>query len=343
MEVFSNHFDTLQAAILSKEVDDNVGQICQCHNAVRLYRCMDCLFPPVLCSSCIKDSHATNPFHRIQKWNGCYFDRATLTELRQVIGVGHGGAFCPNRLPESKGRATTVVHTNGIHQIRIEYCHCVNAPAEYEQLAKASLFPATVERPETTFTFQVLKEFHNLSLSSKIPAYDFINALANMTNNAFPGKVPDCYRQFLRVERIWRHLATLRRSGQAHGIDGIISHRRSNSLAVRCPACPEPGFNIEPVVIQNASEDETHKYTLFLSVDGNFRLQRKKKRDDLDDVAVNKGNAYFADSADFNKYLAHVRPKDDVRYGFISLGLLNIYSCSWALVHICEPPVCKTL
>lgn len=190
MEAFSKHFDALQDAILSMEVDNNVGKICKCHNAVGVYRCMDCWFPPILCDSCIKDSHVGNPFHRIQKWNGLYFDRTTLSKLGQVIGLGHHGALCPNRLQDSKGRAITVVHVNSIHQVLIKFCHCVNAPAEYNQLAKASLFPATVERPATAFTFHVLKEFHNLSLTSKIPAYDFINALVNMTNNAFPSEVP---------------------------------------------------------------------------------------------------------------------------------------------------------
>lgn len=189
MEQFSKHFDTLQAAILSTEVDDNVGQICQCHHEAALYRCMDCLFP-VSCGRCIVASHATNPFHHIQKWNGFFFGKTTLSELGQVVGLGHDGGLCPNRLLESKGRVTTVVHVNGIHQVRIEFCHCHKAPAEPEQLAKASLFPATVDRPATAFTFEVLKQFDILSLTFKIPAYDFVNALVNMTNSAFPDKVP---------------------------------------------------------------------------------------------------------------------------------------------------------
>ena len=184
------HFDALQAAILSTEVDDDVGRICQCHNELALYRCMDCFLSPVLCGGCIVASHATNPFHRIQKWNNFYFGRAALSDLGQVVGLGHHGALCPNRPPESKGRATTVVHVNGIHQVRVEFCQCSKAPAEPEQLAKASLFPATVDRPATAFTFQVLKQFHILSLTSKIPAYDFVNALVDMTDNAFPDKVP---------------------------------------------------------------------------------------------------------------------------------------------------------
>ena len=85
-----------------------------------------------------------------------------------------------------------------------------------------------------------------------------------------------------------------------------------------------------------------HKYTLFLSVDGNFRLQRKNKRGDPDDVALNRGNAYFADSGDFKKYLACVKLIDDVRH-YISLSSCRLtISCSWALVLICELPACKT-
>lgn len=121
-------------------MDNNVGWISQCNNMVSLYHCMDYLFPPILCSSCIKDSHATSLFHRTEKWNGFYFDQATFTELGQIIGLGHYGTLCPNRLPDSKGRVTMVVHINGIHQVCIEFCHCVNAPAEHEQLVKASLF-----------------------------------------------------------------------------------------------------------------------------------------------------------------------------------------------------------
>lgn len=69
--------------------------------------------------------------------------------------------------------------------------------------------------------------------------------------------------------RVWRHLASLRRSGQMHRMDNIINHRRSNSLAVRCPACPEPGFNVELADVQNASEDETCAHFLSYAFVGN--------------------------------------------------------------------------
>ena len=48
-----------------------------------------------------------------------------------------------------------------------------------------------------------------------------------------------------------------------------------------------------------------HKYTLFVSADGNFRLQRKHKKDDPDDVALNEGRSYFVESASYKTYLKH--------------------------------------
>ena len=58
--------------------------------------------------------------------------------------------------------------------------------------------------------------------------------------------------------------------------------------------------------IINASLDLRHKYTLFISADGNFRLQRKHKKDDPDDVALNEGRSYFVESAGYKAYLTRV-------------------------------------
>ena len=46
------------------------------------------------------------------------------------------------------------------------------------------------------------------------------------------------------------------RTGQAFGIDGVLKHhRRANSLALRYPACPEGGFNVEKSMIDMAEGD----------------------------------------------------------------------------------------
>ncbi|TFK59993.1 hypothetical protein BDN72DRAFT_864703, partial [Pluteus cervinus] len=99
--------------------------------------------------------------------------------------------------------------------------------------------------------------------------------------------------------------------GQAHHISPFLPSRLPNSLGVRCAACPEIDFNVAKSTVDAASESERHKYTLFLSIDGNFRLQRANKRHDPDDVALINGNAYFVNEADYQEYLKGIVPSDE--------------------------------
>jgi hypothetical protein len=61
-----------------------------------------------------------------------------------------------------------------------------------------------------------------------------------------------------RIFRVWMHLAALRRRGQVHDIDNILQGRRKNSLAIRCPACPEIHVNVDAETIKKAREDEAY-------------------------------------------------------------------------------------
>jgi hypothetical protein len=126
-----------------------------------------------------------------------------------------------------------------------------------------------------------------------------------------------------RTFRVWTHLSGLRRRGQAHDIDNVIKGRRKHSLAIPCPACPEVHVNVDLERLSKLKRTKRrfcgfrnynydlilhsrHKHTLFISADGNFRLQRKHKRDDPDDVALNDGRSYFVESTSFKSYLTLV-------------------------------------
>ncbi|KAJ6550379.1 hypothetical protein DFH09DRAFT_1501297 [Mycena vulgaris] len=166
-----------------------------------------------------------------------------------------------------------------------------------KQLLAVRLFPATFKQPQTAFTFTVLKQFHIQSLASKKSAYEYVEALCKLTDNA----CGDRYRESLFAHRLWRSLALQRRTGQAHGFDKFVPHRRPGSLTLRCPACPEVGFNISAETMKAALETERHKFTLFVSLDGNFKLQRK--------------NSYFVDDEDYKAYLKVVKGNEMVEYG----------------------------
>lgn len=51
------------------------------------------------------------------------------------------------------------------------------------QLMRAKWFPATIDRPRTAFTFDVLNHFHHLTLQGKTTPWDFYNAIVHETDN----------------------------------------------------------------------------------------------------------------------------------------------------------------
>lgn len=128
------------------------------------------------------------------------------------------------------------------------------------------------------------------------------------------------YKSFLRAGRYWRVLKMTMRSGQAHDIDRHLpANRWPGSLVVVCPACPEPGFNLQPDW-KDYLEDPEHwcatnagrgggltdwaryKLMLWLGTDATFKSYLKSKRGDKNDLPLTDGLAFFPTVAEWEKY-----------------------------------------
>lgn len=83
-----------------------------------------------------------------------------------------------------------VVDCSGVHQRRIRWCNCVGAPDKHVQLLRDRLFPASIKRPSTVFTFQLLEYFHVDAVECKTSAMNFFSKLRRITNYTVPGAVP---------------------------------------------------------------------------------------------------------------------------------------------------------
>lgn len=123
----------------------------------------------------------------------------------------------------------------------------------------------------------------------------------------------------MRIMREWRNLKLLKRAGRGHDPGGVEATPQG-SCAVECPACPHPGKNL-PVDWQEAPPERrfvlrfpsydvlsSHLsrwlYTLFVGLDANFRLKRKKVSTDEADPGLNRGCAYFVEET---KYKEHIK------------------------------------
>lgn len=106
----------------------------------------------------------------------------------------------------------------------------------------------------------------------------------------------------MRIVRLWRHLKLLKRAGTGMLVGGIASAQRG-SCAVECPACPQVN-TIDP----NLSD---FLNTLFVMLDGNFRLKCKNRS--LTDPALGSGLASFVEEGEYDAFLKTCGPQPEVR------------------------------
>lgn len=104
-------------------------------------------------------------------------------DLGLNVQLGHPiGERCCRLRGIAKGEFV-IVHSNGIHVINLAFCGCETAETYSRQLLRYHWLPVTADRPRTAATFQVLEEFHLLSLDSKLFCYEFYTSLACRSDN----------------------------------------------------------------------------------------------------------------------------------------------------------------
>ncbi|KAJ2911567.1 hypothetical protein MD484_g8844, partial [Candolleomyces efflorescens] len=102
--------------------------------------------------------------------------------------------------------------------------------------------------------------------------------------------------------QVWRVLIATKRSGQAHGIDEFLSHRRPGNLIVHCPLCPEPYFNVDgdwcaiPHFLRHLNQ-------LQLTSDGNHQANRYSKNSDPLSISLFWRRAYYLLDSKFKEDL----------------------------------------
>ncbi|KAG1721860.1 uncharacterized protein EDB91DRAFT_1064219, partial [Suillus paluster] len=144
------------------------GIACQCGDVSPQFRCCDCFGIQMFCNACTLRNHTYLPLHRIEMWNGSFFQRIALKSLRVCIQLGHNpGEKCYNPVP-SAGDDFVVIGLDGVHEIALDFCGCASARVWYKQLLHARWYPATISEPRTAATFSVLQHFHLLSFESKV-------------------------------------------------------------------------------------------------------------------------------------------------------------------------------
>ncbi|KAF9024287.1 hypothetical protein BDZ89DRAFT_954844 [Hymenopellis radicata] len=314
MAEFQEQFGVVFDYILARESHRSIGQPCDCKrpDALKTILCFDCFHSHPACPSCFLESHRFCPTHWAHRWNGRCFDKLDQSDLGYIFTFSHDHG--PNRCPHGDYDHPLdfiLTDLNGVHRTKATFCRCAmhGKPEDrFTELLACGIFPATVARPTMGFTFALMEDFHLQTLTSKKSPYDYIEAIRRKTTNAVPDlrKVPNPYEQFLRVQRVFRAVTGIKRSGQLFGIDRFFPNRPPGSVVVACFACPEPGFNVPDRYWIEIDDDFIHLVQLILMLDGHFGLQRFAKVDDPDDVSLLAGKGHFPLDEIYNVYVRNV-------------------------------------
>ena len=116
----------------------------------------------------------------VQQWNGKFFKHTDLRTLGLVVQLGHHPRqVCAAAHP----RPVVVIHTNGVHQVKVGFCRCQNAAELRIQFLRQGWWPATVTDPQTCATREALSLFHILNLNGNLTGTDFYRGVESLTDS----------------------------------------------------------------------------------------------------------------------------------------------------------------
>ena len=189
------------------------------------------------------------------------------------------------------------MHTSSVYQNKVQWCDCSDAPAGYIQLFRTGMFPVSFKQPESAFTFDLLHYYNIDSLECKTSAMSFYQKLKRLSSNAFPDKVKTCYVELMKVAHQWHDLVNRKRFGYAY--DATLSGKEG-SLALFCPACPQPRINLENDY-QNLYPDWALQRIIV--ADGNFKGELLMPKNPDKDIALTSGEAYVTNQKQYTEHL----------------------------------------
>jgi len=295
----------------------------------------------------------------MQWWTGQFYDNITLRDLGYVLNLGHNGHSCPNNMEESGGNwfcnHFTIIHSTGIFVHWLNWCNDEKVKDQHLQLLRFGIFPSTVIKPQSAFTFDVLDHFLIDALECKTSARSFYQKLHWLY--AFPDSLPvslsttpcfllyiviqDHYHELLRVSWMWRDLSNRKQAGFGHDTE---RYPGPGDLTIFCPSCPQPGINLpenwrevytrllffsicgqsfDYWLYSHARDITAHQYV----VDGNFTVQHMDMKKPENDIPLSDGLGYMVQDGPYQTHIATVPESKEVS------GLYIIDVILWCVGH----------
>lgn len=103
MKEFVGRVGGILQAMQARETLSDFTVCAECSESIGHWKCEDCIGGRLLCRFCMRHSHFSNPFHRIQCWTGTHFRQAALWEVGVYLTLPHQkGGLCANLVWQKK-------------------------------------------------------------------------------------------------------------------------------------------------------------------------------------------------------------------------------------------------
>lgn len=114
---FTEHKASIAKTMLNQYAHPGHIECAICKTCPAIFRCRTCHGPRVCCWACIRADHWHHPFHRIEQWNGRFFERAHLWQLGIRIVVRNVDECtclidCVRHIREEECQADDIFHAS---------------------------------------------------------------------------------------------------------------------------------------------------------------------------------------------------------------------------------------
>ena len=154
-----------------------------------------------------------------------------MKKIGLKVQLNHASHVCNK--PTSCHSSFLVLHTNGIHEVAVQYCGCSRTIPPHIQLLHRGFYPSSQKNVRTCATFSLLDLLHKLALTTQSSTYDFYRGLEKLTNSTGVTVPKSRYCTLFRINMQWRHLKLLKWGGRGHDSAGVLA-TRAGELAVLC-------------------------------------------------------------------------------------------------------------
>jgi len=119
------------------------------------WRCRTCLARPMFCRACCRVTHQFLIYHRIEKWNGRFFQDASLWEVGVRLHVGHQGLECPSQSVLLDACKVEEENKDERDQLSAAQHNFGPVPSEYEEPQRPPSVPDPLPTPDPEPSLEV--------------------------------------------------------------------------------------------------------------------------------------------------------------------------------------------